>query len=442
MEAGTPPVVAVAYSGGRDSTALLHVTARMARQAGKLRVVALHIHHGLQAGADDWLVHCRRQCDTWAAQGLPVSMDWAQLALSPQPGQSVEALARQERYRALASLASKHGASLVLLAHHRRDQAETFMLQALRGAGVDGLSAMPRIAERAGVTWARPWLAQPREAIEHYLAEHGLAHIDDDSNADGRYGRNRLRLQVWPALTAAFADAEVTLSSAAARAQDASACAADLAHMDLARVEEGDGLRVSALLALAPARRRNVLRHWYQRRLGHPMPATLALRVADELTPETPGTWPLSVMPGGVLRSYRDRLDACPAARGQGEGAGGQHGGDEAGFDAEGRWPLPGWGGTLVAESVATRGLARERLSRARLVPRQGGEQFQLGADRPPRSLKKQYQAAGIPAWERGGPLLYVDGQLAFAPGLGVDARAWAPSGVDQVQLRWVPDGG
>lgn len=444
MEAGTPPVVAVAYSGGRDSTALLHVTSRLARQAGGLRVLALHVHHGLQAAADEWLSHCQLQCEAWAAQGLPVSLDWAHLALDPQPGHSIEALARQGRYRALASLASKHGASLVLLAHHRRDQAETFLLQALRGAGVDGLSAMPRLAARNGITWARPWLAQPREAIEHYVAQHALTHIDDDSNADGRYGRNRLRLQVWPALTAAFAQAEVTLSAAAARAQDASACAADLACIDLAQVGEGDGLNVSALLTLVPARRRNVLRHWYEGRLGHPMPATLALRVADELTPDAPGTWPLPVRQGGALRSYRNRLEACPAmATHDGStGSTGSDGAEASGFDAAGRWPLPRWGGTLVAEAVAARGLAREQLSRARLAPRQGGEQFQPGPGRPPRSLKKQYQAAGVPAWQRGGPLLYVDDQLAFAPGLGIDARAWAPPGVDQVGLRWVPDGG
>jgi tRNA(Ile)-lysidine synthase len=436
---GAPPVVAVAYSGGRDSTALLHVTCRMAHALGGLRVVALHVHHGLQPAADQWLAHCRHQCERWARDGWPVALDWTYLHLAPRPGQSVEAVAREARYRALAAMARRHGASVVLLAHHRRDQAETFLLQALRGAGAEGLSAMPRQVERDGLLWVRPWLDQPREAIEHYVAAYGLPHVEDDSNADPRYGRNRLRLQVWPALAQAFGEAEVALANAALHAQDARACAADLAGIDLARVEEGGCLRVEAWLALSPARRRNVLRHWYRQRLGEGMPASLAARVVDELRPGGTQSWPLP-RAGLMLRHWRQRLEIGPAGAGTiavpVAAAGGLR------FDAQGGCPVPGWGGRLVAEPVPTRGLAQASLARLELRPRQGGEQFQLGPGRPPRSLKKQYQAVGVPAWQRSGPLGYVDGQLVYVPGLGIDARAWAPPGSEQVGLRWVPDAG
>jgi tRNA(Ile)-lysidine synthase len=180
---GSPDVaVAVAYSGGRDSTALLHATARIAAQLGGVHVWALHVHHGLSVQADGWLAHAQAQCALWAAQGLPVSLLYRQLHLQPRRGDSIEALAREARYRALGEMAREAGCELVLLAHHRRDQAETFVLQALRGAGVAGLSAMPREVQRGGLCWARPWLAQSRVAVQAYVAQHQLSYIDDDSN--------------------------------------------------------------------------------------------------------------------------------------------------------------------------------------------------------------------------------------------------------------------
>ena len=151
------PRVAVAYSGGRDSTALLHATLHAAQAQGG-EVVALHVHHGLSPHADTWLQHCAEQCRRWARRGLPVLWACERLAERPAPGDSIEAWARQARYRALRTMAQAHCVSMVLLAHHRRDQGETFVLQALRSAGVAGLAAMPRRIERDVVTWARPWL--------------------------------------------------------------------------------------------------------------------------------------------------------------------------------------------------------------------------------------------------------------------------------------------
>ena len=158
MPQARAPTVAVAYSGGRDSTALLHATLAAARDGG-VEVVALHVHHGLSVHADDWLAHCERQCAAWAAAGQPVEFDSRRVGGSgPARGESVEAWAREARYAALAEISQARGIDLVLLAHHRRDQAETVLLQALRGAGAAGLAAMPRVMRRRGITWARPWL--------------------------------------------------------------------------------------------------------------------------------------------------------------------------------------------------------------------------------------------------------------------------------------------
>jgi tRNA(Ile)-lysidine synthase len=290
-------VVAVAASGGRDSTALLHCTARQARSLG-LHVLALHVHHGLQPEADAWLAQVRRQARRWGC-----SFAHQRLQGQPQPGDSVEAWARRGRYAALAHMAQAHGCTLVLLAHHRRDQAETWLLQALRSGGPRGLSAMPRTIERDGITWARPWLDQPREAIEHYLARHRIAHADDPSNADARYARSRARLDLWPALTAAFPHAEAALAGAARRARQAAALAAEAAAADLPSVLADDGgLHVARWAALPPARRRNVLEAW--------LPAAAPLTLADRLMTELPGArggarWPL---PQGALLLQRGIL--------------------------------------------------------------------------------------------------------------------------------------
>jgi len=193
---------------------LLHATLAQAVPLG-VAVLALHVHHGLSANADAWLDHAGSLCSRWARRGVPVELVTTRLADRPAQGQSIEAWARRSRYRALREMALARGVDLVLLAHHRRDQAETFLLQALRGGGVAALSAMPKIVRRDGVTWARPWIEQPRQAIEAYARRHRLRWIEDESNDDDRFARNRLRRHVWPALVASFADAEGSLADAA-----------------------------------------------------------------------------------------------------------------------------------------------------------------------------------------------------------------------------------
>lgn len=427
----TPPV-AVAYSGGRDSTALLFAALRAAQEQGA-RVVALHVHHGLSPQADAWLAHCAQQCQVWACQGYAVDFVSRRVKLRVTRGASVEAVAREARYAALTEMAHACGADLVLLGQHRRDQAETFVLQALRGAGVAGLAGMPAAFERDGLTWARPWLGQPREAIEAYVRLHGLRYVDDDSNADPRHARNRLRLQVWPALQRAFADAEAALADSASWAAEADALLREVAEADLAALScgrEPDELSVAALQALSLCRARNVLRRWFQMQAGRPMPAALLGRVVTEWRVQGASSWPA---PGGILRCYRGLLRFEPTRA---------HAGSVAresvlSIRRAGRYALPGWGGALLVERVREGGVALADMAQLRLTVREGGEQFQLAPNRPARSLKKQFQAQAVPVWERDGPLVYRGEQLVFVPGLGVDARVWAPAGVPQVRLRW-----
>ena len=433
------PRVAVAYSGGLDSTALLHATVAAAIGSG-VEVIALHVHHGLNPYADRWLTHCAARCRRWHALGAPLAFDHRRLVTRPARGDSVEAWARRERHAALGNMARAAGATLLLLAQHRLDQAETFLLQALRGAGPAGLSAMPRQALRDGVAWARPWLDVSRAGIDTYLRVHRLRHIDDDSNADTRFARNRLRHDVWPALARAFEHADAALADAARRAADAAQCAVDLAAIDLAAVAAVcDGsLDLTAWQALGAARRRNVLRTWLTRQTGTVAPATLVERLTAELPGAAPAQWPCG---RHVLRRYRGvlRCDGAPSLLADRSDAAAAWSSEPR---QEGSLSWPSWNGHLDTSPARAGGVSPERLATLRPVARSGGEQFQRTPRSSPRSLKKAFQAHGVPSWARAAPLFYDGDLLVFVPGLGVDARARASDGAPQVMLSWRSDGG
>lgn len=431
----TSRVVAVAASGGRDSTALLHATARAAKALG-LQVVALHVHHGLNPQADAWADHVQKQCARWRRAGWPVSCEVARLTDAPQAGQSVEAWARAGRYAALARMATEHGASLVLLAHHRRDQAETVLLQALRGAGPAGLAAMPASAHRQGLTWARPWLNLSGQAVDHCVARYRLSHIEDVSNFDQRFDRNRLRHGLWPDLLAAFPQAEASLAQSARQSALASAALQECAAADLANVRAAEGgLQTIPWLALSVARRWFVMREWLVEQAPG-VPGSLTDRLCAEVPTCGQGRWPLEA--GREVRLYRAllRIVAVKASVPTPVTADP----NQPALNRPGQYALPQWQGSLQIIRVRTGGLPLALLAQARCSARQGGEAFQSHAKGVPRSLKKQYQAAAVPAWQRVGPLVFAGDQLLWVPGLGPDARALAQPGEPQASLTWLPD--
>ena len=411
----TGDAVAVAFSGGLDSTALLHAVARAA--TGQ-RVIALHVHHGLQPQADAWAAHCEN-----IARQLGAGFACARLSGSPARGDSVEAWARKGRHRALHDMALAAGADLLLLAHHRQDQAETFLLQALRGAGTAGLAGMPRQQWREGLCWARPWLDQPRDLIRAYAEQHGLCWIEDPSNADARFARNRLRQTLWPA----FPGAEAGLAQAARWAQQAAELAAEVAAADIAGLSTPEWLDLAALARLSPARASNALRAWLARRTA--APASLVERLRTEWSPGAMLSWPA---PGGALHAYRDglfwaadSLEPPPSAL--------------IDLSRPGLHPQPGWQGAWLVEP-ASHGIPPARLTRLTQRARAGGEQFQRAPASVPRSLKKACQEAGLPPWRRRGPLLFDEAGLIAVAGLGMDARAFAEKDAPQLAVRWQED--
>ena len=241
----------VAYSGGADSTALLHAAAQ--RWPGQ--VSALHVHHGLQVAADDFV----RVCEATCAQ-LNVSLHVLRVSADHAAGQSPEDAARLARYAALAQAASALGLRAVLLGQHADDQVETLLLALGRGAGLPGLSAMAGQFERGGMLFHRPLLHLPASGLRDWLVREGKAFVDDPTNSDERYTRNRIRARLLPALQDSFPQFRDTFARSARHAAQAQALLVELAGEDLARV--GLPPAIKALQGLSRARQANVLRHW------------------------------------------------------------------------------------------------------------------------------------------------------------------------------------
>ncbi len=239
--------VCIALSGGSDSIVLLHALAALRTDASSLS--AHHVHHGLSPNADAWAAHCESVC---AALAVPLTV--ARVTVDQHAGTGIEAAARDARFASLNQL----DADIIVLAHHALDQAETLLLQLLRGSGPTGMAAMPTQAGR----YARPLLGVPKSALTSYAQQHQLQWVDDESNRDDRFSRNRLRNAVWPVLVDAFPAAETTLFRAAQLQAEASRLLDDLAAIDASTCVVDNTLLLDHFNVLNAPRRANLLRFW------------------------------------------------------------------------------------------------------------------------------------------------------------------------------------
>lgn len=268
--------LAVAYSGGADSTALLLAC----HEKWPGQVSAIHIHHGLQAAADDFEQHCRTFCDRL---GIPLVVK--AVNAHPVAGQSPEDAARRARYAAFRLLAeeglTQGPLKTIAIAQHADDQVETMLLALSRGAGLAGLSAMPAHWQRDGIDYHRPLLQVPGAQIRRWLHERGEAFVTDPTNADEHYTRNRIRARLLPALESAFPAFRETFARSAAHAAQAQEVLTDIATQDLTLI--GQPPVIGQLQTLSRARQANVLRHWLKS-IFQTVPSTAQLEeVLDQI---------------------------------------------------------------------------------------------------------------------------------------------------------------
>jgi tRNA(Ile)-lysidine synthase len=428
---GEAPTVAIALSGGRDSAALLHACAAWRDAGTPVRLVAVHVHHGLHADADAWEGACARM-----AEAAGVAFHARRVHVVADAGKGIEAAARDARYAALRAMCARTGASILLTAHHLDDQAETVLLQLLRGAGVDGLAAMPMVRE-GELTLLRPWIDVPRSEIESYASVHGLVWVDDPSNDDSRYARNALR-PLLRGMADHFPAYREALARSAAHLADAAALIDEMAQEDLARATSAQGLNVEKLAALPRARQRAVLRAWLSQAGMRAVPARRLEDLCAQLLHASEHGRLCIDLPGHRVRRYRgvaviepeEAVAARPVAA------------EPIRFDpahrVEQRVSVQGWGGELVFSPAAAGIEPRTLQAPLSLAPRRGGERIVLRPGGPSRALKQAYQEAGIPPWARARlPLLYAGESLVFAAGLGIDRAATGPGpGWD---VSWYP---
>ena len=412
--------IAVALSGGMDSMILLDVLAQVSSRRA-LRMSAVHVHHGLSPNADRWSSFCIEQC---ASRGVPLTVH--RLALAQKSGRSLEALARAGRYDRFMQC----DVDAIALAHHADDQAETILLQLLRGSGPRGLAAMPAL--RSGTpALLRPLLSLPRATLAAYAGARGLDWIEDESNRDTRHRRNFLRHEIAPKLAAGFEGYPATLVRAASRQAEASALLDELAALDARTAIDRVGLDRAHLCGLSDARAANLLR-WFLRREG--LRAPTEARLADMLR---------------QLRSAsgdaRTRIAHDGAEIGFHRGRVVVHAPTAAPFavDWDGGTEVRLAGGILEFEQADGEGIALAKLALGpvTLRSRDGGERIRLASNRPRHAVKKLLQSAHFAQWQRQAlPLVWCGDKLAAIPGIGVDVAFQAAAGEKGWRLRWRPN--
>ncbi|RRV68991.1 tRNA lysidine(34) synthetase TilS [Stutzerimonas stutzeri] len=389
------------FSGGLDSTVLLHALVRLAERRALPPIRAIHVHHGLQVAADDWPAHCQQVCDR-----LGVALEIVRVQVVP--GASLERAARDARYQAFAARLGED--ELLLTGQHRDDQAETLLFRLLRGAGVRGLVAMPVARALASGQLVRPLLDVSRAELEDYARANGLTWVEDPSNKQLEYSRNFLRRQVLPLLQQRWPQVSSSLARTAAHMADAQQLLDELAQQDLA-VAQADidfdwlnlpSLALAPLRKLPPARQRNALRHWLAGRALAPDENHWAgwecLR--DARADATP-RWRLA---GGELQRSGERIWWLP------DGWLASVGGPVDWPDPSVELQLPG-NGSLRLEGAPP-------IGRLQIRYRTGGEVMAVSG-RGRRDLKRLLNEAGVPAFARGRlPLLYCDEQLVAVANL------------------------
>ena len=424
IEAASGKNIWVAYSGGVDSHVLLHLLAT-AKIKSYASIYAIHIDHGLNSQSHQWTQHC----STVAAE---LSVEFISVKVSVENIESLgmEAAARTARYQALEDNLAKN--DFLLTAQHQHDQAETVLLQLLRGAGPKGLSAMAKTFQLGETKVYRPLLSLSQADIVTYAKQHNLQWIDDPSNVETRWNRNYIRHTLWPEIALRWPSAEKTLSRSAEHCAEASELMAELAEQDLMTLDcdkKSDSLSISSLLKLSVSRQRNLLRHIFMWK-NISLPSTVNLqRILDEVCLAKQDSMPMVSWSKIEIRRYQDTLfimsplpehDETQVVECQG-------GGDVA----INKSSILSW---KVSDS---QGVKKQVLTDGVIIRfRQGGEHIQLQGQQHHKSLKHLFQEWGIPPWQRGRiPLVFVGDELVAVVGYCISSTV----AVDKGEVGYLP---
>jgi tRNA(Ile)-lysidine synthase len=402
-----PQRYCVAFSGGCDSHVLLWILSAIRQELACSNLHAIHINHGLHSQANEWETHCIDVC-----KSLDVTVETCRVKIDIPKGHSLEAQARDARYDAFKRL--MRPGDMLLLAHHQDDQAETLMLQLIRGAGVHGLAAMPVLTDFANGWLARPMLNVPRKQIISFAQQQTLSWVEDPSNRDMAFDRNYLRHTVMPMLAERWPAASTTLARAAQHQAEAASLLNSLAHDDLQSVSlpEPGQLDMPGLLELPRARQANVLRYWIRDICGYPLPNTGQLdRILSDVLYAGQDKLPIVNWQDVEIRRYRDRLYLGKSLA--------VHDVDwQASWTADSQLSLP-VGGKLITHEREGRGIHKDCLASGITVRfRRGGETCRPAGRGHHHELRKLFQEWGVPPWQRDRiPLIYAGDELAQVVG-------------------------
>lgn len=416
----------VAYSGGLDSRVLLQALA-LCRTAldGELR--AVHVNHHIHPQSDDWQLHCQKIC-----AALSISLECRNVRIAPNKGESLEAVARERRYAVFHDLL--HAGDLLLLAQHQDDQLETFLLQALRGAGLRGLASMPMLAACGEGQLARPLLGWSREELLEWAEARKFEWIEDPSNADTRFDRNYLRQRVLPIIRGRWPAAAETVNRSARHCGEALELLACQAEGDWKQCTDSAGvsLMLAPLKKLGVPRAKNLLRYWFERMNLPPPPAHKLQQIFSEVLAARADRNPCVTWEGAELRRYRQQLYAMPPL-------------PDAQADGLRLYPsselnLGSALGSLSLQAVRGDGLRKAAcpMDGFEVRFRSGGEVCRPVGRAHRRPLKKWLQEYGVLPWMRERlPLIYAGDELAAVAGLFVCAPFAAGKRDPGLRIQW-----
>lgn len=418
----------IALSGGVDSVVLLDILTVLSKQI-PFTLSAVHVNHGISSNANRWSRFC---CDLCRAYGISIYI--AYLQIKKETGVSLEAIAREERYRVF----SRMSADFIVVAQHLDDQAETLLLQLFRGAGIRGLSAMPVLRKQSAIApqILRPLLESSRHSIEDYAQQNKLRWINDESNDDTAFNRNFLRHDILPLLKKRYPNYPKTLLRSSRHFSEASQLHDELAAMDSENCDASGLLQIDRIRKLSFARAKNLLRYTLAQQ-GAMLPSTAKLEdIANQLLSVsrdnqlhiTFGNHEIRCFKGAVYilhkKSHPRNFDQCA-------------------WQGEAHLALPHLNGSIRFTEVANQGIDRHKLQTGSVTVRvrTGGERFTPACNRPRRSLKNLLQETAIPPWQRSSmPLLFCGEYLVWVPGIGIDCEFQVKSGETGILPLWEPE--